>query len=201
VTLDDFLPFVLPKVKNCPEGTATFEIRNAIIDLCRRGLIWRRHQDPVMTVADQTEYDYAPEVGQEVVKLLTATLNGLDIPVITPDGANALTSRGESSPYINGGLLGFDLHPAQAAGLPIVTYCAVCPTLTATTVPDDFSRFAEAIGWGAVARLQQTAGQDFYLPVSGKDYESRFDAAVAKASTAAAKGFSRAQPRAVASWF
>ena len=201
MTLDDFLPFVLPKVKNCPEGVATFEIRNAIIDLCRRGLIWRRHQEPVTTVADQTEYDYLPEVGQEVVKLLSATLNGMDINVVTPDGANALTSRGESSPYLNGGLLGFDLHPAQAAGLPIVTYSAVCPTLDALTVPNDFSRFAEAIGWGAVSRLLQTPGQDYSQPVLGRDYEGRFDAAVAKASTAAAKGFSRAQPRAIASWF
>lgn len=201
MTLEDFLPWVRLKAKQCPEDVAVFAIRNAIIDLCARALVWRRHQGPVTTEANRTDYDYAPEAGQQIVKLLSATLDSQDIDCVTDTAGELLTARGESGPYLVGGFGNFQLHPAPAAGRTIRTYCAVAPTLDADTVPDAFGRYAEAVGFGAAARLLQEPNQAYTSEAVGQGYEIRFNTEVDKARYAAEKAHSRAQPRTTAIWF
>ncbi len=201
MTFDDLLPFVLPHVKQCPNPTAIFHLRQATIEFCTRALVWREYQAAVPTVEGQTRYAYAPVAGQRVAKLLSAKLNSVDAPVIDPASGKLKDSRGESGVYLYGSLAGFEVHPAQATGLPIVTYSAVCPTLAADTIPDSFERYAEQLGRGACSKIMLVPDQPFSMPARGKDLEARFDDDIGRARVEAFRGFARTTPRTVASWF
>lgn len=200
--LDDLLGFVLPHVKQCPTATAIFHLRQAVIELCTKALVWREYQAEVLTVDGQPFYAYAPAAGQRVTKLLSATLNSLDVPVIDPrTGKAAAAVRLSSLGYIFGRLDGFELHPVQAAGLPIVTYSAVCPTLASESLPDHFDRYAEQLSRGALARIMMVADQPFSNPAMGKEFGRRFEDDIGDARVEAWRGFARTTPRSVASWF
>lgn len=201
MTFDDLFPFVMPHVKQCPPDVARFNLRQAAIEFCTRALVWREYQAPVETVEGQTHYAYAPAAGQRVAKALSARLNGLRLSVLDPLTGKSLDGKQETEAYLYGRLDGFELHPAHAAGLPIVTYSAVCPTLTAETIPDSFERYAEQLGRGACSRIMLIPGQPFSMPTRGKDLETRFDDDIGSARTEALRGFARTAPRTQASWF
>ena len=88
-----------------------------------------------------------------------------------------------------------------ADDLPIVTFCAVCPTLTAEIVSDDMARFAAQIGRGALASLLATKNRDYTDKAGAVDYARQWLDDIAEARSHALKGFSRSYPRTRASWF
>lgn len=202
MNISDFSQFVLTKVKGCPDPVALFEIRNAIIELCRRALVWVETQAPITSVVDQKEYAYTPDTDQQVVKLLDLTVNGWERRVIAPDMAERYLHCQSSECFAFGGMASFTISPAVAAGLPIVTRCAVAPTIAATTVPDKLQRFAEQIGRGAIARIASTPGRDFSNMTIAQAAGARWEADIAMARAEAFKGFARSGPsRVAAAWF
>lgn len=201
MTLDDLLPHVLPHVKQCPNDTARFHLREAAIDFCERSLVWQEFQTPVPTVAGQTTYAYAPAVGQRVVKLLGATLNGIRTSVLDPVTGRHLGGSSSTATYLQGRMDGFEIHPAQAAGLPIVTLAAVCPTRAVDSLPASFERYTAQLARGACARIMMIANQPFSAPVRAKDLEQQFESDIGDARMEAVRGFARTSPRTTASWF
>lgn len=201
MTLDDLLPHVLPHVKQCPSEMARFHMREAAIEFCERSLVWQEYQTPVLTVALQKIYSYAPAAGQRVVKLISGKLNGISISVLDPVTGRRLSDHGDTAAFLQGRMDAFELHPAQAADLPIVTFAAVCPTRAVTLLPDNFERYTAQIARGACARIMLIAGQPFSAPVRGKDLEQQFENDIGNARMDALRGFARSAPRTVASWF
>lgn len=197
--IDDFLPFVLPHVKNCPNEVARHHIRQAIIELCDRALVWREYQDAVTTVADQSAYAYAPAAGQQVKKLLSAKMDGLNLSVVDPTMSMANTSSDAS---ITGGLNGFEISPAPAGGKVIVTYSAVAPTLSADTVPDGLGTFAEQIGHGARGSIMLLPDEPYTNDAKGAAWRMKFEQEdIPLAQEKAFRGFGRSAPRSYAAWF
>lgn len=199
--LDAFLPHVLPHVKQCPNITAKFHLIEAAIDFCTRSLVWQDYQTPVLTVLGQVNYSYAPAAGQRVVKLLSAKLGGISASVLDPVTGRAVGNHGASSVYFQGRIEGFEMHPAQAAGVAIVTFSALCPTRALDTLPDSFERYMAQIARGAVSRIMMIPDQPFSLPARGKDLELQFEDDIGSARMDALRGFARTTPRTVASWF
>lgn len=193
---DALLPFVLPSVKDCAAETARFNLLQSAIEFCSRSLVWREYQTPVMTVDGQVSYAFAAGAGKRVCKLFTATMNLIDVPIVAPSASFA---SGEA--YIIGRYDGFDLWPNQVEPLPVVTFGAVCPTLAAETIPDWLERYAEQIGRGALARIMAMPNHPFTSPGGAAYARQMFENDISEARWAAAKGFSRGQPRTVASWF
>lgn len=199
MTLDDFFPFVLPHVKNCPNEVARHHIRQALVELCDRALVWREYQSAVTTVADQSAYAWAPAVDQQVMKLLSAKMDGLDLDVIDPTMSKA-NKRNEAS--ITGALNGFELSPLPAAGRLVVTYCAVAPTQRAETIPDGFGAFAEQIGRGARGSIMLIPDEAFTDEQKGSGWRSKFEGTdIPLAREKAFRGFGRSRPRNYAAWF
>lgn len=201
MTLEDFFPYLMPQAKGLAEPVAEFNIRLAIIELCQKALIWREYQTAITTDGLATAFAYTPAAGQQVAKLLSLTLEGSDITVVAPDKGKRLDASGASDCYAYGGFSKFELRPLQVAGLDIITYSAVAPSITATTVPDKFGRYAELIGIGALWRVQTTAGRDYSNPAAAQFNKDRWDDCVNGAKTDAFIGFSRTAPRTSASWF
>lgn len=203
MTLDDFLPYVLPRAKGCPPLLATQMLRLALIELCKRSLVWREYQTAVQTVADQTAYSYGVPTGatgQQVVKLLGLQLAGVDVSVVEADKGKALDDAGSVCVYAYGTLSGFQLRPAQAADLDVVTYSAVAPSLTATTIPDSFGRYVEGIAFGALKRLREMPDMEFSSAAGLAGASERWEDCIAEATADALHGFARTSPRVAASW-
>lgn len=201
MTLDDFLPYILSGAKGCPDAVAKFQARLAIIELCREALIWRESQTAVPTVALQTAYAYAPAAGQQVLKLLTVTLAGVDTEVVDPRIGRLRDSDGTTTPYVYGTFAGFEFRPAQAAGLSIVTYSVVAPTLAATTVPDSLGRYAEGIAFGSLARILSTKDKEYYDPAGAARAAALWMDAIEGAKSDGFNGSARVAQRTAKVWF
>lgn len=199
MTLDDFFPFVLPRVKNAPNEVVRFQLRQAIIQLCDEALVWREYQSAVTTIADQSTYAHAPAAGQQVMKILSAKIDGLDLAVIDPTKSKANTSNDAA---ITGTLSGFEISPVQAAGRSIVTFSAVAPALSADTVPDGLAMFAQQIGRGALGNIMLIPDQAFSDPQKGAAWQMKFDGTdIPAARDKAFRGFSRSRPRSYSAYF
>ena len=199
MTLDDLLAFVLPHVKFCPNAVARFHIRQAVIKLCEGSLVWREYQTAVATVADQTAYSYATAAGQRVAKLLSATIDGKDLIVSDPTLGAA---SGSSQARIFGGMSGFEVRPAPAAGSSIITFAAVAPTLAATTIPDGFAQFAEEVGRGARASIMLVPDEKFTNLTLGAGLQQAFEEVdIPKVRSKAFRGFARSNPRTRSRYF
>jgi hypothetical protein len=199
--LTDLLPYILPKAKGCAEIVALFNARLAIIELCRKSLIWREYQDAQLTFANSTAYEWDVDAGQQVCMLLELTLDGIDVEIVDPGTGKARDRQGHLSNYAYGTFTGFELRPAQAAGLSVVTYCAVAPSITADTVPDALSQYAEVIATGTLYRLMKAKAKDYSDPNGALLALSEWNEAIADAKADALTGLARATTRTSKVWF
>lgn len=162
MNLADFLPYVLPEAPGCSDMAAERAIRLALIELCAESFLWSETQGAVNSVASQADYAYAPAAGQQIVRLEGLTINGVEATTVTPGLGRAIAAFGDGSTVAHGRPGGFTLAPAPVeSGLPIVTTCAVAPSLDAATVPDHFGMLAEQIGRGALSRLLAASGKAY----------------------------------------
>lgn len=191
MTLDDFLPYVLPYANGCPGIVANLHTRMAIIELCQKAMIWREYQTAIEAVALQTAYAYTPAANQQVCTLLGVTLDGTDVQVVDPVTGGILDTECYTGPYAYGKFTGFELRPAQTAGLDIVTYATVAPSLAATTVPDALGKYVEGIANGALARILAAKDKSYSDGVGAIRCQSLWDDAIASAKGDALTGFAR----------
>ena len=199
--LDDFLPYILPRAKGCPSIIASQATRLAIIELCRKAMIWREYQTAIPTVALQTAYAYAPAAGQQVCTLLSLTLAGTDVDLIDPAAGKMLDANGYTGNYAYGGFAGFELRPAKVPGLSIVTYATVAPSLTASTVPDALGRYIGAIADGALSRILTAKDKEYSDMAGAVNAQARWNDAIADAKSDALNGTARAKTRTSKVWF
>jgi hypothetical protein len=201
VKLDDYLPFVLPSVKGCPDHVAIFAIRNAVIELCRRALVVDEYQAPIVAEDGLITYPYRLAPGQQAAKLLGVKVNDEPLYVYDPTKASARRDRGSDETFAMGKGREFTINPSVAAGSLIVTHCAICPSLDATTVSDDLIRFTEQIGRGAVAKLAATPERDYTNMALAGAFAARWEDDIGTARSDALRGFARSYPRTAANFF
>lgn len=207
MTLDDFLPYVLTRAKGCPTPIALLNIRLALIEFCSKTLLWREYQSGVTTVANQTAYNYAPAAGQSVSMLLSmqvyaagSTTDYDDIDIVAAEVGKLRDSAGYTQDYAYGTLQGFELRPARDAGLRIVTYSVVTPTLSGTTVPDAFSQYAEDIANGALSRLLAMKDKEYTDIAGAASSKTAWESAIADAKNDALTGSARTTVRSTKVW-
>lgn len=201
MTFDDFLPYILPRAKGCPEVTALFNARLAVTELCRKAWVWREYQAQILTLAGITGYSYVANAANHVTVLLGMSLDGTDIDVVDPNVGKLRDEDGYLTSYAYGTFSGFELRPAQAAGLVIVPYAAVVPNMATASLPDSFERYAEAIAHGALSRILTAKGKDYSDPAGAIENKMAWDEDIADAKTDADKGFARTTQRTGKVWF
>lgn len=195
MVFDDLYPYIKPHAHGVPGLVVDHNLRAAAIELCRKALIWKEYQFPVNTIGGTTAYAYAPEPEQQVVKLISMTVDGLDVPVVSPEDGRDRDRRGNLGPYAYGTFAGFELRPAPADALSIITFAAIAPGLAVTELPDSFARYAEALAHGALLRILSEPKKDWSNPGLAGVYEKMWDIDIGTARNDATSGNARTVQR------
>lgn len=202
---DEFLPEVLPFVKDVPEIVAIQAIRNAAIEFCEETRYLQVDNDPVSLQANVSDYDLDADTGYRVIDVVEAWIGD---QFLVPKSVEELTKiyRGtdwrsmQGNPYYyfrsRMGTMTLVPQPASSSTTTqsyLKCRVAIAPSRSSTTVDDDiYERFLEIICAGARARLYETANQPYYDPQAAMLYRKKFNDEIADVRTRVNKGLSRA---------
>lgn len=167
---EEFLPEVLPYVRDCPEAVAVNAIRNACIEFCDKSLWLLYHHDPVSVYAAESTYDLDLPDGTTTARIMDAWYKTRPLAPIGEDDLKVMFStdwreaEGDPQFYTH-------LDPSAVVLAPIpqtdeadalAMIVALRPTRDSVDVDDTlYERWAEWIGWGARGRLHDIPAQPF----------------------------------------
>lgn len=141
-----FLRDVRPHAPSTPEPMLEHQVLRAAQRFCDETRAWVVVLDPTFTYEGQLNYDLELERNTELVRLESATLNGLDYEVSRPGkparGSYVFTPDGRT----------IEFSQSVGADLPLVVTAAVRPGEGAEGIDDIlFSRYLSVIALGAAA--------------------------------------------------
>lgn len=203
MNLEDMLPYVLPYVNGCPEPVAIHHLRLAAIEFCARTLLWVEEQDAITAEADLITYAFNLSEGQEVVRLMSASVADREFAIANPTEGRRMVRENTGHDFVfTDNRVDFTIFPAQSAGALIVTECALKPTLDVVDVDDDvFTEHVQDVGFGAIASLTSMPRQDWTsLDVSDR-MRARFNDCINTMGVRVSRGFAAAGPRGRAQFF
>lgn len=200
----EFYDTLLPDVPGCNTAMANVALRHAAREFCERTRAWDEWRGPQLTVATSIQYDFDISAGEEVVKLLGATLagNDLDVRSVNDMPNNWLTASGSLSGILTQDRRTFYVVPQREAGLEIKTRVALKPSNKGTGVSDElFAHYLDDICVGARARLHMSIKKPYSDAGMAGVCRSDFELRMAKVARAIEKSFSRVPRRVVPHFF
>lgn len=167
----DFTKFIIPFVHDCPEPAALIAARFALIEFCELTDWLQQELEPTNVQAGVADYDIETFEDTMAVRVLYASLDNVPLQAVTKEELNTSytvdwrTLEGTPTRYTQITRDQLKLVPSPledvADGLKLIV--SVAPTLDAKEVDDSlYNRYAEAIGYGARARLKEMPGQPYY---------------------------------------
>lgn len=205
--LTDFemaLSRVIPYANGCPEPTAIHHIRQAAIEFFQRTLAWRETLDPVLTVADQTEYVFPRPIETDIAKVFRYELDGVAETMV--DGntgrAMALSSSSTQVAWTQDRWM-FSVSPTpETADLEMVFHVALKPSFDARAIPKpQFDQYMQHIVYGAIAGVLSIPGTKYESTAKALQFRARFESAIASVSAMSAGGFGGIRRRARTCFF
>ena len=202
ISVDEFLPYVLPDCQGCSDVGAQSAVISAAIDFCRRSLILQRDHDPISVRSYHADYDLEPPDQMLVAKVMKAWFRRMVIVPVAPDDMDdpgaynpAIASTGPPSHYIMKDERTLTLWPMPIAdeANALTLRVALRPTRSATFLEDAlFEDWVDVIAAGAKAALQSTPGKGYTNPAQAKYNDDLFKAGTNRAMVEANKGHTRA---------
>lgn len=203
VSLDVFLPEVLPYVPHCPDPHAIAAIRKACVDLCRESQVL---QVPIAVdvVGGTGTYTLSAPAGSTPSQVVELYFSGrrlhpysrLELEQRNPFDWRSMA--GSSTAYTQLTVDSFTLVPCpqdDAAGA-ITGLLAVVPSRSADTVDGVlFEQHVDIVAAGALARLQGTPEQPYSNPKAALANEARFRSEVSRLRARVQAGMSSAPMR------
>ena len=183
MTLDNFLPYVLPDVPGCPSVTAKRAVIDAAMDFLTYSGIWREVQEPIPLTPDINEYDLDAPTGALCIAVRDIyTSQGSLRPVTLSELAQLLpnwqTATASAPMYYT---RSFDLTtlrlypmPHEPNGETITVDAVYTLDQSATSIPDVIvQRWRDVIVDGAKARLKSMSKVAWADP--GRAVKHQFD--------------------------
>lgn len=190
-TWADLADSVLDDVPGCGYALAARALRNAAQVLCERTRAWRVKLDPQATVAGTDTYAFALPADADLVKLVAATIDGLDTNLLI-EGQD----RNGNAGILVKDVLNYQVVPMPTAPQSVVLTVALAPGDAATGVDDIIgTRYKRALVMGAKAELFGMKKQAFSDPNAALDERARFDDEIARIKISVARAFSSAPLR------
>lgn len=200
VTLETFLPEVLPWVRDCPEMMARHAVRAAAIEFCTESLWWLDSPTTYTLVSGLNTYELDPPTDADIAAIYEVRVNGR---LIEPRGGDELaakfgfdwrTTTGSPRYYTReqpGAILVTPV-PQETTAAALSIQLALTPSRDAQFLDEELWRsWAEDIGYGARARLHEIAGQPFYDATAAAMMRAKFVAAIGKAKAERNAGMGR----------
>ncbi len=195
MTLDEFLPHLLPDLPGCPDTLVKQQLLFACIEFCTETHAWNEIQDPI-TVIDKTyEIDVETPRDSRIVAVKDVWAANRKLRPVTMDQLferipNWQTAEGSEPTYYNASIdyrtIRIFPKPIGANRQTITMRVAYAPTMGATTIPDELAiRFWDGLIGGAKARLMVTPGKSWTNPALAQYNRQLFDDAILKAKIAA----------------
>lgn len=188
MTLDEFLPYILPEVLGAPEPVVTGRLLLVAGDFCRRTLAWTEVQDPVALVDATKDYAIvAPTDGRAYTvrdvwcgnrRLVAKTLTE-----IQRDYTDWSTATGNEPSYYTAAVTRGEIRvfptPDNVTTETITMRAAYEPTLTATTLPDFLGReFMDVMASGVKSHLMLMPGVSWSNPALAEFYGQKYESGV-----------------------
>lgn len=204
-TYSDFYDGVIPDVPGVTTSVAELAIKNTVIDFCEQSLILQRDHEPVTVIANVNDYDFEPETGELVVKVMRAWYKSFQLTQLAPDDIGvpeiynrafptASTSTSDPQYILQKDERTFTLYPmpAETVGSAITMRVALKPTRAATTINDVLLEdYFEIISAGAKYRLLLSQGKPYTSPQLAAVERDIYVSGINKAKQRATRGHLR----------
>lgn len=158
----DWFDYVLPDVPGVANRLATQKIREAVIEFCRRTLLYKHNPAAINIVGGTAAYTVTPPAGTVVSDFTHVLVNGKQVDPQTPAWLDQnvtnwrTTATGPARAYLvtMSGQIKLVPTPPDSIASGLVVEVALRPTVASTTCPDWLLEdFQEAISHGAKGRL------------------------------------------------
>jgi hypothetical protein len=197
VTYETFLDEVLPYVRDVSEAAAINAIKNACIEFCNQSWWLRDEPDGITIVSGTASYELDYPLGYTVAGIVRA---GIGQHALKPGSPELLTSLfGDDWRTKAGAVLYYTQEEngyIRLVQVPNTTYTdtldvilAVKPSRSSTKVDRElWERWAEAIGFGARARLYDTPAQPYHDAKQAVKFRAWFETKIGEARIEAQRG-------------
>lgn len=201
--LSAFYDFLLPDVRGCTPSMADVELRNAIVRLMEEGRVWVKLLDPILSIANEGEYDLdAPERKHRVLEVKRLWYNKKPLTPVTADQLEGEYDYWPGEVGTPKFYTSLDQHTVRLVPMPdtgnveIGIRAAIAPTQDVTEIDDLlFDTYRMDIVIGAKAGLFSMKDKPWTDSTRAAYYLQRFEAAIGSRSIQAAKGFQRGRLR------
>jgi hypothetical protein len=194
-TLEDFLPYVEPHALGAPIPGLLHEIRSTLIDFCERTRCWKEVL-PVKLRAGRQAYEM-PDVWEDDGEVFLIEQIAIGTDALVPVTTLNLDLTGDPVEYTQVLPTGFIVNPTPSQASTAIVQAFAKPTRTANSVPDFlFSRYADTISHGAIARLLETRNNPYGDMTSAPYHRAQYEAGLHSHAALASKNFTRAPLRA-----
>lgn len=200
VPYDQFLPEVMPYVRDCPEFVAINAIRNACMEFCEKSTFVREQLPEIEVLQNQACYDLETITGTSVVMIMSATIGYRHLKPVALEELDSLIQgdwRTRTGPLTHITQEHYEsvrlvMVPDQDYDDTLKITAATRPLRNSTKVARVvYERYAEIIGFGARARLHDTPGQPYNDETAAKKFRMWFESGYGEAKIAANRGRGR----------
>lgn len=200
VPYETFFPEVLPYVHDVPEFVAVNAIRNACIEFCDKSLYLQYTHDPITLLPRVSEYQLELPDDTVSARVVAGWVGNLPLTFKSEEDLQRIypldwRQMGGRPQYLTQ-RVSWEVIVAPFSdykmlnGMKLIV--ALKPSRSSTTVDRVIhERWAEAIGFGARARLYDTPNQPYYDPQSAMKYRTWFESAIGEAKTERNRGLTR----------
>lgn len=195
MTYDDVLPYFVTDVLGAPEPTMLQHVQLAAEEFFRRTLLWQQPLDPIRIREGARTYEVELDNGVVLNKLLVAFADDRQLALCERTTAKRLLANNDAcwfaytdSPTAIGTS---DLGGSQI----LKVEASLKPSITATSIPDEYAEYASDIALGAAARTLMVPRQVWTNPQLAAIKAQEFNARLGVIALQQAKGFSRARLR------
>jgi len=205
VSYDEFLPYVLQYVPDASDFIALNAIKSAAIEFCEKTLIWQYNVPAMGIINGQNNYVVATPSDTKMVVPVQAYFN---TNLLIPKGPDELAEIYRMGDYqqIQGAPQYITritkpevvLVPTPYVTQPAILYLkvALAPTRDSEEISSEmFEQYAEAIAWGARARLYAQPRQDYTDRAASIEALKMFRYEINRIRMQVTKGLTRGSPR------
>lgn len=194
--LDDFYPLILPEIDGATKPLVDQRVREAAIDMCRTTSIWRADFAPIDLIQGQSAYELmTPEPDSVVSKITSLSIGGR---LIWSDDKTCKGQFARDKPPFSLSIdmqeitLSEEIAPVSSLPAGLQISAAMCPTATATTLPDFLlTVYGQTIRVGVLHRMMKMAGKPWSNPGLSVDYLREWNSAMNYAAVMGAQGNAR----------